>query len=66
MSVEFSSKYPMTKAEERALRFAREWYRHPDVQDALWCDGVNLGEMLEYDVYLPVYQILEKHLGNDA
>lgn len=56
----------MTKAEERALRFAREWYRHPDVQDALWCDGVNLGEMLEYDVYLPVYQILEKHLGNDA
>jgi hypothetical protein len=34
--------------DREALRFVKSWHRHPDVHDALWYHGVNLGEVDEY------------------
>ena len=35
-----------------ALRFTKSWHRYPDIHEAVWYRGINLGEVDEF-ILLP-------------
>lgn len=43
-----------------AYRFVTSWHRHPQLHDALWYHGVNLGEVDEYVLMQEIVAILVK------
>lgn len=49
--------------ELEAFRFVKAWHRHPLLHDALWYQGVNLGELDEYILFSPVLKVFLRQSG---
>lgn len=52
---------PLSPLQREVLAFIRSWHRIPEIEEALWCHGVNLGEAAEYLLYDPVLAVLRRH-----
>ena len=51
---------PLSPLQREVLAFIRGWHQVPEIQEVLWCHGVNLGETAEYLLYDPVLAVLRR------
>jgi len=61
---ETTESYPDACPEENeAFRFVRNWHRTPELHDAIWYKGLNLGELNEYVLFSAVLKALLRRSG---
>ena len=52
--------------DREALRLVRSWHRDPAVHEAVWYQGVNLGEAVEFSLLPRIIRLLvERERGCD-